>query len=98
MNDELKFVKVIAAIFVLTMGLLLSAARLGDMWSGNAPILVTVEGKEVYRGPRYGVEIDSSGAATKVEIYGPGFFSNIKLKEAYVSNAVKVEPIRKVAE
>lgn len=79
---------VIFFVVLIGFGLAVSVSVIGIKYFDNVPIVVVVDGKEVYSGISAGANVDSSGANTTVTIKG-GFLYWFP-KAYYVSKNVEI--------
>lgn len=88
MDNLIKGIFVFVSITVVGIFGLGSFVGVVSMLLDNVPVTIKVDGKEVYSGPSYAAEIESSGATTKVKISGGYLY--LFPKAYYVSNHVEV--------
>ncbi len=69
-------------------------ARGFKLWFDSRPLSVIVDGKEVYRGLSYGVEMKSLGSNTQVTVRGEGWLA-IRAQAFYVSDKVSIVNLEK---
>ncbi len=85
------FIAIASAItLILFFAAIFAAERWWHIQIESNRVVVTVNGKEVYRGASYGCQLHSVGSASYVCIYGEGFFAITQ--QAEYCGKVELEP------